>query len=83
MFLPSILGSLGKLAGKGLSQLSTVSGSSTKHQQIDDFDFKDTTAYTNMDGEMVNANAGVETEGYSYPDAQTAATESKKEAMNR
>lgn len=49
MFLPSILGSLGKLLGKGLSSFSGVSGSSAGHgagaQTIEDFEFKDTSPY--------------------------------------
>lgn len=52
MFLPSILGSLGKLAAKGISHASTLSGSAGGHQQapIDDFDFKDTGAAYNAQG---------------------------------
>ncbi|XP_022918600.1 uncharacterized protein [Onthophagus taurus] len=53
MFLPSILGSLGKLLGKGLSSFSGISGSSAglghhaDSQTIDDFEFKDTGPYNN------------------------------------
>ena len=50
MFLPSILGSLGKLLGKGLSTVSGFSGSSAGAgggQTIEDFDFKDTSPYHN------------------------------------
>uniref|UniRef100_A0A8W7PLV5 Protein osiris 24 n=1 Tax=Anopheles coluzzii TaxID=1518534 RepID=A0A8W7PLV5_ANOCL len=42
MFLPSIIGSLGKIVGKGLS---SVSGLSHPVQTVDDLDFKDTTSY--------------------------------------
>uniref|UniRef100_A0A182N5N4 Protein osiris 24 n=1 Tax=Anopheles dirus TaxID=7168 RepID=A0A182N5N4_9DIPT len=42
MFLPSIIGSLGKIVGKGLS---SVSGLSHPAQTVDDLDFKDTTSY--------------------------------------
>lgn len=41
MFLPSILGGLGKLVGKGLSSFSGASGSSNHGQPMDEFDFKD------------------------------------------
>lgn len=79
MFLPSILGSLGKLVGKGLSQVSGVSGSSGHHQQIEDFEFKDTTSYTNMDGEY----AAPPDNAYGIPDVSTAASTETKQAMNR
>ncbi|XP_049823531.1 uncharacterized protein LOC109606352 [Aethina tumida] len=52
MFLPSILGSLGKLVGKGLSTFSGVSGASTginNNNHVEDFEFKDTGAYNNED----------------------------------
>ncbi|KFB38719.1 AGAP004124-PA-like protein [Anopheles sinensis] len=42
MFLPSIIGSFGKILGKGLS---SVSGLSHPVQTVDDLDFKDTTSY--------------------------------------
>lgn len=49
MFLPSILGSLGKLVGKGLSTFSGVSGASAGagQNQVEDFEFKDTNPYNN------------------------------------
>lgn len=69
MFLPSILGSLGKLLGKGLSSVSGVSGSSGGlgslgglgggggGQMVEDFEFKDTGPYnTDMDGQDYNIN---------------------------
>lgn len=49
MFLPSIIGSLGKLVGKGLSTFSGVSGASAGagQNQVEDFEFKDTSPYDN------------------------------------
>lgn len=49
MFLPSIIGSLGKLLGKGLSSFSGLSGASAggHNNQIEDFEFKDTSPYNN------------------------------------
>lgn len=51
MFLPSILGSLGKLVGKGLSNFSGISGHSSLSGggagQEQDFEFKDTSPYNN------------------------------------
>lgn len=49
MFLPSIIGSLGKLLGKGLSSFSGLSGASAggQNNQIEDFEFKDTSPYNN------------------------------------
>lgn len=47
MFLPSILGGLGKLVGKGLSTFSGISGASAginnnnQYNQVEDFEFKD------------------------------------------
>lgn len=80
MFLPSILGSLGKLVGKGLSQISGVSGASGHQQPIDDFDFKDTTAYTNNDGEYA---APADNMGYHYNDPSSTSATDTKQAMNR
>ncbi|CAH1973348.1 unnamed protein product [Acanthoscelides obtectus] len=55
MFLPSILGGLGKIVGKGLSTFSGLSGASTgiNHatpEPMEDFEFKDTDPYTNEPG---------------------------------
>lgn len=55
MFLPSILGGLGKIVGKGLSTFSGISGASTginNHhpQQLEEFEFKDTDPYNNDPG---------------------------------
>lgn len=49
MFLPSILGSVGKLLGKGLSTFSGISGASAGggHNHVEDFEFKDTSPYNN------------------------------------
>ncbi|XP_037029146.1 uncharacterized protein LOC119069225 [Bradysia coprophila] len=60
MFLPSILGSLGKIVGKGLS---TVSGFTHQAETVDDLEFKDNT-YTS-DKEQFN--------GYTYPQTDTSA----------
>lgn len=67
MFLPSILGSLGKLVGKGLSTFSGISGASAginNNQHVEDFEFKDTGPYNanedlqdfNTDTDTVNLN---------------------------
>lgn len=59
MFLPSILGGFGKILGKGLSTFSGISGASAginnNHQQIEDFEFKDTDPYSNDPGQDFNA----------------------------
>ncbi|XP_050304990.1 uncharacterized protein LOC126742383 [Anthonomus grandis grandis] len=53
MFLPTLLGGLGRLAGKGLSTFSGLSTASTglnRHQQLqqmEDFEFKDSDPYNN------------------------------------
>lgn len=54
MFLPSILGSLGKLVGKGLSTFSGSSGTGSSNNgfgaaanHVEDFEFKDTGPYNN------------------------------------
>lgn len=54
MFLPSIIGSLGKLLGKGLSTFSGVSGASAGagQNQVEDFEFKDTSPYNNEEQEQ-------------------------------
>ncbi|XP_066247954.1 uncharacterized protein Osi24 [Euwallacea similis] len=60
MFLPTILGSLGKLAGKGLSTFSGLSSASTginrPPQEMDDFEFKDADPYSNNNDEALGAN---------------------------
>ncbi|KAL3268016.1 hypothetical protein HHI36_007149 [Cryptolaemus montrouzieri] len=54
MFLPSIVGGLGKLLGKGLSTFSGISGASTginqHHQPAEEFDFKEPNPYKTDDG---------------------------------
>lgn len=56
MFLPSLLGSLGKLVGKGLSTFSGVSGASAginnNNNNVEDFEFKDTSPYNNNGEDM-------------------------------
>ncbi|ENN79214.1 uncharacterized protein LOC109535244 [Dendroctonus ponderosae] len=58
MFLPTILGGLGKLAGKGLSTFSGLSSASTginrPPQEMEDFEFKDADPYNNE--EALGAN---------------------------
>lgn len=75
LFLPSLLGSVGKFLGKGLSTFSGASGASQGlgglgglaglgglgglghgNDQVEDFEFKDTSPYTNDDG-TIDANA--------------------------
>lgn len=70
MFLPSIIGGLGKFLGKGLSTFSGISTASTglspHNQPAEEFEFKDTSPYnTNSDdgledfmpaGEATNTN---------------------------
>ncbi|XP_063919319.1 uncharacterized protein LOC135134547 isoform X2 [Zophobas morio] len=55
MFLPSLLGGVGKLLGKGLSTFSGISGASAginnQQQPIEDFEFKDTDPYANDGGQ--------------------------------
>lgn len=85
MFLPSILGSLGKLVGKGLSQASGLSGSSGHQQQaIDDFDFKDTGTPYNAEGTQDDYAALAAAPDYNFPAATTTATQTAtQQAMNR
>ncbi|XP_060528307.1 uncharacterized protein LOC132703198 [Cylas formicarius] len=51
MFLPTILGSVGKLVGKGLSTFSGLSSASAgfnkQHQEVEDFDFNEGDPYSN------------------------------------
>jgi hypothetical protein len=50
MFLPSILGGLGKLVGKGVSTFASASGSSgPSNNNVDDFEFKDNMALDSAD----------------------------------
>ncbi|BES96132.1 Hypothetical protein NTJ_08938 [Nesidiocoris tenuis] len=41
LFLPTLLGHIGKLVGKGLTSVATQSGSSGSQDQVTEFDFKD------------------------------------------
>ncbi|XP_073969289.1 protein Osi24 [Rhodnius prolixus] len=41
LFLPTILSHIGKLVGKGLTNVATQSGSSGAHDQVTEFEFKD------------------------------------------
>ncbi|KAG5875190.1 hypothetical protein JTB14_006849 [Gonioctena quinquepunctata] len=53
MFLPSILGGLGKFVGKGLSTFSGISGASAGNNrppEMEDFEFKDVDPYSNDPG---------------------------------
>lgn len=83
MFLPSILGSLGKLVGKGLSTVSGVSGSSNsgfgnQNNQIEDFEFKDTSPYNNE-----NDNFDQEAHADNSFNVNTIETTTVQQAMNR
>ncbi|PSN43135.1 hypothetical protein C0J52_17080 [Blattella germanica] len=50
MFLPSILGGLGKLVGKGVTTFASASGSSgPSSNNVDDFEFKDNMGFDNME----------------------------------
>ncbi|KAF5296740.1 hypothetical protein FQR65_LT10176 [Abscondita terminalis] len=61
LFLPSLLGSVGKLLGKGLSTFSGGSGASGfghGNDHVEDFEFKDTSPY-NTDGNPEAAESGL------------------------
>ncbi|CAG9760710.1 unnamed protein product [Ceutorhynchus assimilis] len=63
MFLPTILGGIGKLAGKGLSTFSGLSAASTgyhrpQQQEMEDFEFKDAESYNNEEPLGANFNDG-------------------------
>jgi hypothetical protein len=63
IFLPSILGSLGKIVGKGLSQVSSF----TNHAEpVDDLEFRDN--YENLENIVNNGNDN----GYLLSDSATA-----------
>ncbi|XP_025833026.1 uncharacterized protein LOC112905239, partial [Agrilus planipennis] len=62
LFLPSLVGSLGKLLGKGLSTVSGISGASglgqhTNNQVIEEFEFKDTDPYANDATNLQDVNS--------------------------
>ncbi|XP_044271469.1 uncharacterized protein LOC123015662 [Tribolium madens] len=76
MFLPSILGGLGKVLGKGLSTFSGISGASAginnNHGQVEDFEFKDTDPYSNdgvqdFNAEGTDGNLGLTVGGSTTP----------------
>ncbi|KAI4461703.1 hypothetical protein MML48_5g00002969 [Holotrichia oblita] len=82
MFLPSILGSLGKLLGKGLSSVSGISGSSGGFggggaPPVEDFEFKDTSPYAN-DAEGQDFTINENTVPFN-----TGSSSESPEAMNR
>lgn len=61
MFLPSLMGGLGKIVGKGLSTFSGISGASTginnhNQNQLEEFEFKDTDPYSNEQGVVDDLN---------------------------
>lgn len=74
MFLPSILGSVGKLVGKGVTTFAQSSGSSNfagaGSDNINDFDFKDTaqTTNNNYDSESAGSDNAYNTV-WTYPSA--------------
>jgi hypothetical protein len=66
MFLPSILGGLGKLVGKGVSTFASASGSSgTSNNNVDVFEFKDNMAFDAGDSATA---ASKYSSGFVYPD---------------
>lgn len=68
MFLPSIIGSLGKIVGKGLS---SVSGYGHATEVVDDFEFKDNVHNNNNDEHTAMQTMGMGMGmGYNYPAAQ-------------
>lgn len=82
LFLPSILGNLGKLLGKGLSTFSGASGASGFGQgnkdQVEDFEFKDTSPYMN-DGDIQDGTSADATS----INLNMASSTDKPETINR
>ncbi|XP_071441013.1 uncharacterized protein [Hetaerina americana] len=73
MFLPSILGGIGKLLGKGVSSLGAASAGASSHGgAIDDFDFKDNGGYDDHGGSLSPYSAASSTS--SATALQTAAS---------
>ncbi|KAJ8969597.1 hypothetical protein NQ317_015468 [Molorchus minor] len=76
MFLPSILGGLGKIVGKGLSTFSGISGASTginnnnQYSQVEDFEFKDTDPYSNDLGGIKDINNDANQINHLNPDEE-------------
>jgi hypothetical protein len=64
LFLPSILGGLGKLVGKGVSTFASASGSSgPSNNNIDDFEFKDNMGFENGDSATADSKYS-----FTYPE---------------
>lgn len=83
MFLPSLLGGLGKIVGKGLSTFSGISGASTginnnHQQQPEEFDFKDTDPYNNDPGLGDTLNTAASDDMSSLSDVDISNTDSSK-----
>lgn len=71
MFLPSILGGIGKLVGKGVSSFASASnGFGHPHNnnmgQMEDFDFKDQNGYESQQNQYPDAQADGSTNMFSY-----------------
>jgi hypothetical protein len=66
MFLPSILGGLGKLVGKGVATFASASGSSgPSNNNVDDFEFKDNMGFDAGDSATA---ASKYTSVFTYPE---------------
>lgn len=66
MFLPSILGGLGKLVGKGVSTFASASGSSgPSNNNVDDFEFKDNMGFDSADSATA---ASKYSSSFTYPE---------------
>lgn len=86
MFLPSLLGGLGKIVGKGLSTFSGISGASTginnnHQQQLEEFEFKDTDPYNNDPGLGDNLNAAASDDTSSLSDVDVSSDTSKNSRL--
>ncbi|KAJ4450990.1 hypothetical protein ANN_02425 [Periplaneta americana] len=67
MFLPSILGGLGKLVGKGVSTFASASGSSgPSNNNMEDFDFKDNMGFDSTDSATADSKFSA---AFTYPEA--------------
>lgn len=82
MFLPTLLGGLGKIVGKGLSTFSGLSGASTglnhQPQPMEEFEFKDTDPYSNEPALGASFNNDVaETNTLDVMDASTTSPNSR------
>lgn len=85
MFLPSIIGSLGKLLGKGLSSFSGLSGASAggHNNQIEDFEFKDTSPYNNEGDPDIYPPSDSSASGTSLDNANTATSSPNSRYLNK